>query len=63
MKRVYYVKLRARKGGKGYKWHEVTIPKELLSLLGWREDDWLVLEVREENGKKFLIVKRVEYSG
>ncbi len=55
------VKLRERRGGGGYVSYEVTLPKELVRLLGWRPGDRLLVELVEgEDGGKKLCLKRVE---
>ena len=53
---VGIVKLRKRQSGRGYVSYEITIPKELVKLLGWQENDKLLIELVEKQGRKAILV-------
>jgi AbrB family looped-hinge helix DNA binding protein len=50
------VRLRERRGGRGHISYEITIPKELVELLGWRTGDKLLIELVEKDGRKAILV-------
>ena len=50
------VKLRKRMGGRGHISYEMTIPKELVELLGWQPGDKLLIELVEKDDRKAILV-------
>ena len=54
------VRLRAKQTKPGYYSYEVTLPKDLVELLGWRPGDKLLVELVEDEDGKRLCLKRVE---
>jgi len=54
------VKLQAKKSREKYVSYLVTIPSRLVELLGWRPGDKLLIELKEEDGEKKIVIKRVE---
>ncbi len=36
--------------------YEITIPKELVKLLSWQENDKLLIELVEKDGRKAILV-------
>jgi len=54
------VKLQAKKSREKYVSYLVTIPSRLVELLGWRPGDKLLIELKEEDGEKKIVIKKVE---
>ncbi len=50
------VRLRAKQTKPGYHSYEITLPKDLVELLGWQQGDKLVVELHEKSGKKGLFI-------
>ena len=48
------VKLRAKQTKPGYHSYEITLPKELVELLGWKPGDKLLVELKDN---KLIIYK------
>jgi len=46
------VKLRKRRAGGGYYSYEVTLPKDIIEALGWREGIELEVRIIEVEGEK-----------
>ncbi len=52
------VKLRERRSGSGYVSYEVTLPKNLVELLGWKPGELLLVELVEDEGTRKLCLKK-----
>jgi bifunctional DNA-binding transcriptional regulator/antitoxin component of YhaV-PrlF toxin-antitoxin module len=52
------IRLRAKQTKPGYYSYEVTLPKDLVELLGWQPGDKLLVELTEKDGKKGLFIYR-----
>ncbi|BES82792.1 AbrB/MazE/SpoVT family DNA-binding domain-containing protein [Pyrodictium abyssi] len=50
------VRLRAKRTKPGYHSYEITLPKDLVELLGWQPGDRLVVELHEKGSKKGLFI-------
>ena len=52
------VKLREKRTRNEYTVYQITIPKDLVELLGWRKGDKLVIFLKED--EKALIIRKIE---
>ena len=48
--------LRRKQSNRGYVDYEITIPKELVELLGWKTGDKLLIELVEKDSRKAILV-------